>query len=178
MMGKKYTYNSTLSTAMPNTSVSRIDRGQKIKISWSALGFIAYAYLDTRNNPDLCAEFIQMLPFEALHIHVLVSGNMTYTWAPGVITAPVREKQRLCDAPIGRLFFSQATGMKVMINHGHVSDDLEVPVLGDILPQYHGMLAQLGSALWKSTYETKEVIMIRFELADDGVDGFATKLKL
>ena len=178
MMGENYTYDNTLPAAMPKTSASRIDKGQKIKISWSTLGFVAYAYLDTRNNPYLCTEFIQMLPFEALHIHVLVSGNMSYTWVPGVITGSVQGKQRLSDAPIGRIFFSQATGMKVMINHGHVSEDLEVPVLGDILPQYHGMSAQLESALWKSTYETKEVIMVRFELADDGLDDDTPKLKL
>jgi hypothetical protein len=178
IMGEKYTYNSTLPAAIPNTSTSRTETGQKIKISWSTLGFIAYAYLDTHNNPDLCAEFIQMLPFEALHVHVLVSGNMSYTWVPGVITASVPAKQRLCDAPIGRLFFSQATGMKMMINHGHVSEDLEVPVLGDVLPQYHGMLAQLGGALWKSTYETKEVIMVRSELADDGLNYETPKLRL
>ena len=178
MMGEKYTYSNTLPAAMPDTSVSRIEQGQKIKISWSTLGCVAHAHLNTRNNPDLCAEFIQTLPFEALHIHVLVSGNMTYTWVPGVITASSLEKQRLCDAPIGRLFFSQATGMKVMIKYGHISEDLEVPVLGDILPQYHGMMAQLGRALWKKTYETKEAVMVRFELVDDRLDDDFPKLKL
>lgn len=177
-LGERYTYNSLSASTTPNITPGcyiAIEKGQKIRITWDKLGFIVYGHLATRNNPDLCADFTQMLPFEVLHTHALVSGDLTYAWVPGVSIAPTLTRQRLCDASIGRLFFSQAAGMKVMLNHGHISENPEVAVLGDILPQYHGILADLGKALWTSTYRTKEPIMIRVELADEQHDTMFRK---
>lgn len=170
VLGDKYPYDTTLAAVAPNVDFSRrvrITSGQKIRMSWDKLGVVVYGYLATNENPVLCSDFIQCLPFEALHMHVMVSGKSTYAWAPIVTTAPAPVTERQCDAPVGRLRFSQATGMKLIVQYGTVTEDVETPVLGEIFPQYQRILTRVGDALWSSTYNTKEEIKVRVELADD-----------
>lgn len=40
------------------------------------------------------------------------------------------------------------------------------PVLGEVLPEYHDVLRDVGNALWDSTYHTKEEIKVRIEFCD------------
>ena len=96
----------------------------------------------------------------------MVSGASTYAWTPLVTTASAPVKERQCDAPTGRLRFSQATGMKFVMQYGIVTEDIETPVLGEVLPEYHDVLRDVGNALWDSTYHTKEEIKVRIELCD------------
>jgi len=75
----------------------------------------------------------------------------------------VAVKERQCDAPIGRIRYSQGTGNKIVIQYGEVTEDIETPVLGEILPQYHQQLAEVGRAVLTSTFETKELIFLHME---------------
>ena len=168
--GKHHTYETPLAVAAPMVNLKcqvRITNGQKIKLSWEKLGITAYAYLATKENPALCEAFAKVLPFEALHVHVLVSGASSYVWAPIVTTVDTPVMERQCDAPLGRLRFSKATGMKLIFQYGPVTEDVKTPVLGEILPQYHSLLPQLGLELWNSTYITKEEINCKVELVDE-----------
>lgn len=168
--GKHHTYDTPFVAASPKLDLQRqvrITNGQKIKLSWEKLGITAYAYLATKENPALCEAFTKALPFEALHVHVLVSGASSYVWAPMVTTVDTPVMERQCDAPLGRLRFSKATGMKFIIQYGPVTEDVETPVLGEILPQYHSLLPRLGLNLWNSTYTTKEEINCKVELVEE-----------
>ena len=134
--GKHHTYDAFLAIATPKVDLKRqvhITSGQKIKLSWKILGITAYAYLASKENPALCEAFAKALPFEALHVHALVSGTSSYVWAPMVTTVDTPVKERQCDAPIGRLCFSKATGMKLIVQYGPVTEDIQTPVLGEIL---------------------------------------------
>jgi hypothetical protein len=74
-------------------------------------------------------------------------------------------KERQCDAPIGRIRFSQGTGQKFIIQYGEVTEDIETPVLGEIPPEYRDQLADVGRAVLKSTFDNKEPIWLKVELA-------------
>lgn len=96
--------------------------------------------------------------------HAVVCGASMYAWAPVVSTSPVHVKERQCDAPVGRIRFSQGTGQKIIVQYGEVTEDIESPVLGEVLPQYAAMIVQVGAAVLKSTMETKEIIRLTMEL--------------
>lgn len=154
----------------PEPDLSRrihIGSGRKIRISWEKLNLSVCAYLATNENRDLCAAFIEALPFETLHVHATISSASTDAWTPMVITAPAPTKERQCDDPIGRLRLSQATGMKLVIQYGKVTEDIEMPVLGEILPECRNIILSVGEALWNSTYHTKEEIKVKVELFEN-----------
>lgn len=136
-------------------------------MSWDSLGITVYAHLATSSKPALCTNSLAILSFSTLQIHVLVSGECAYAWAPLATIAPAPTQQSLDEVPIGRLLFSQSTGMKLMMKYGTVTENLSLPVPGDIEPEYHGLLAQLGRRSCESTYEIKEEIVARVELEED-----------
>jgi putative NIF3 family GTP cyclohydrolase 1 type 2 len=87
-----------------------------------------------------------------------------YAWAPIVSTAPIQVKERQCDAPIGRIRYSQGSGNKVIVQYGTVTEDVETPVLGEIPCEFAAQLAEVGRAVLESTFQTKENIMLTIEL--------------
>ena len=100
-----------------------------------------------------------------LQDHAVVSGRSMYAWAPLVSVAPAPVTERICDAPAGRLRFSKATGMKLVVQYGPTTEPLTVPVLGTVGAGDLDILAKVGRAVWDSTYMTKEPIWLTVELA-------------
>ncbi|KAL3512627.1 hypothetical protein ACH5RR_025344 [Cinchona calisaya] len=138
--------------------------GTEIMLTWEPLGISVNAFLATNENPELCDDIIRVLPFRVLQDHAVVSGESMYAWVPVVSTAPVRVKERQCDAPKGRIRFSQITGNKLVIQYGEVTEDIETPVLGEIVPEHRDRLDEVGRRVLQSTFDTKDLIWLKVEL--------------
>lgn len=168
-LGKqRFIYDSAEPPSPPLTDLSRrvrIRDGRKVKLTWEPLGIAVEAVLAVNENPELCADIIQELPFTILQDHAVVSGESMYAWAPVVSTAIVHVRERQCDAPPGRIRFSQGTGNKLIIQYGGVTEDIATPVLGEVMPGHMGRLVEVGRRVLKSTFETKEPIWLKLELA-------------
>lgn len=167
-LGKHFTYEGEVQ--IPETLVDlskrvRINNGRKIRLTWQPLGIAVDAMLATEENPELCNDLIQALPFTVIQDHAVVSGQSMYAWTPLISTAPVHVKERQCDAPIGRIRFSQGTGQKIIVQYGEVTEDIATPVLGEVLPQFAAQLEEVGRRVWESTFDTKEPIWLTVELA-------------
>ena len=144
---------------------AKIDEsGPKVKLTWQPLNITVIAFLASNENPEIVNDFLRVLPFTVMQDHGVVSGEIIFAWAPLVTTAQPRLLERLCDAPVGRINFSHVTGQKVIINYGKVTEDLSLPVLGEILPEYKDQLAEVGRRVLRSTFETKEDITLTMEL--------------
>jgi hypothetical protein len=142
----------------------KIASGPKVKLTWQPLNITVIAFLAGNENPEIVNDFLKVLPFTVMQDHGVVSGEIIFAWAPLVTTAQPRVLERLCDAPVGRLNFSHVTGQKVIINYGGVTEDLSLPVLGEILPEYKDQLVEVGRRVLRSTFETKEDITLTMEL--------------
>ncbi|NSZ50847.1 hypothetical protein G6L63_23355 [Agrobacterium vitis] len=168
-IGKHLTYETPEGSIAALADLSRrvkINEGQKVRLTWQPLGISVIAYLATKENPELCNDLIEALPFTVVQDHAVVSGESMYAWAPVVSTSPVHVKERQCDAPVGRIRYSQGTGNKVIVQYGEVTEDIATPVLGEILPQYAEDLAKVGQAVLESTFETKAVITFTAEILE------------
>ena len=143
----------------------KIKDGTPIRLTWEPLGISVKAVLASKENPELCADLLKALPFRVVQDHAVVTGESMYAWTPIVSTAPIRVRERICDAPVGRLRFSQSTGQKLIVQYGPTTEDLAQPVLGEILKPDSDKLPEVGRKVWESTYKTKELIWLTVERA-------------
>lgn len=167
-IGKHLTYTAPEGSVAALADLSRrvkITDGQKVRLTWEPLGISVIAVFATKENPELCSDILKVLPFTVVQDHAVVSGESMYAWAPVISTSPVHVKERQCDAPIGRIRFSQGTGQKIIVQYGEVTEDIATPVLGEILPEYAGELAKVGRAVLESNFGNKEPIFLTVELA-------------
>ncbi|EHJ95590.1 hypothetical protein [Agrobacterium tumefaciens] len=167
-IGKHLTYETpegAIAALADHSRRVKISDGKKVRMTWEPLGISVIAYLATNENPELCNDVIQALPFTVVQDHAVVSGESMYAWAPVVSTAKVNVKERQCDAPVGRIRYSQGTGNKVIVQYGEVTEDIATPVLGEILPEYAGELYKVGRAVLESNFGDKTPIMLTVELA-------------
>jgi hypothetical protein len=175
-LSEQFKYENVAERAAVAPDLSRrvhIQDGRKITLTWTVdspdgkdnLGQVD-AYLAVKENPDLCQDFIDSLTskggsFTSLYDSAVVSGQSTYAWCPTISTAAVNVKERQCDAPIGRIRYSQGTGDKMIIQYGAVTEDIETPVLGEIPPPHHKILKMVGETALLNTFaplaEKKEI---------------------
>ncbi len=134
-----------------------------IRLRWEPLGIEVRAFLATGLNTQLCEELLAALPFTCLQSHPMVSGESMFAWTPMTTTAPTPFKEEIRRAPVGRLRFSARTGQKLIVQYGLTTEDIFAPVLGSVLPQDRHLLAALGAAVWKSTYESKQPVWLTVE---------------
>ena len=141
--------------------------GRSIKISWPQLDVSVQATLADEQNPELCDDFWSVLPFQVLQEHPVVSGQSVYAWVPLVSTAPIRHRERIIDAPVGRLRYSQATGNKFTVQYGRGLEPLQQPVLGAVDPGSISQIGEVGRAIWQNTFWGKEEIYVVVERSND-----------
>ncbi|KAA3505423.1 DUF3830 family protein [Agrobacterium vitis] len=134
--------------------------GRLVEIAWPELDIVVVAELADEENPELCEEFWQDLPFKVMQAHPVVSGESLYAWTPTISTAPVRLRRRIVDCAIGDLRYSQATGNKFSIQYGKGLEPLAQPVLGKVLEEYHHLLPVVGKAIWNNLFFVKEKIFV------------------
>ncbi|MGI4815296.1 MAG: hypothetical protein ACRYG5_14520 [Janthinobacterium lividum] len=170
-LGEHFRYSESALASPPvpvadmGATRAHIKDGQRIRISWEPLGITVHGVLASKENPELCADLIAALPFTIIQDHAVVTGESMYAWTPIVSTAPIHLRERICDAPIGRLRYSQSTGQKFIVQYGPTTEDLSQPVLGEIDAADADKLAEVGRRVWQSTFETKELIWMKVELA-------------
>ncbi|MGO4706802.1 hypothetical protein AB4072_13620 [Microvirga sp. 2MCAF38] len=165
-LGTQFQYKDPEVPAPSITDLNRrvhIKDGQRIRLTWQPLGISVEAVLATQENPELCRDLLEALPFSIIQDHAVVTGESMYAWTPIVSTAPIHVRERICDAPQGRLRFSQSTGQKFIVQYGPTTEDLAQPVLGEILGEDAKKLPEVGKAVWRSTFETKELIWLTVE---------------
>ncbi|GAA3228344.1 cucumopine synthase-related protein [Nonomuraea helvata] len=169
-VGEHYRYATSDVTMRPEYTPAPVDteddplRRIPIKLTWQPLGVEVTAELAYDLNEQLCVDFVKSLPFTVLQDHAVVSGESMYAWAPLVSVAPTPVRERICDAPIGRLRFSQATGNKLIVQYGPTSETLSNAVLGKVIDDHIDRLPEVGKAVWESTFRTKEHIWLTAEL--------------
>lgn len=152
--------------------------GRLIDIKWPELDITVVAELADEQNPEMCKEFWQDLPFKVMQAHPVVSGESLYAWTPTISTAPVQKTIRLSDCKIGDMRYSQKTGNKFSINYGKSTETLAQPILGKVLPEYHRLLPTVGKAIWNNLFFAKEQIFVEVSPHDpseafSGVGRFA-----
>jgi hypothetical protein len=173
-LGEHYRYETT-SDQVPSPppgkdiadACSSPARRVPLRLTWEPLGIEVTAEVMADLNEALCTDLLAALPFTVLQDHAVVSGQSMYAWAPLVSIAPTPITERICDAPAGRLRFSQATGNKLVIQYGPTTETLRVPVLGRVATGDLDVLAKVGRAVWDSTFRTKEKIWLTAKLAAD-----------
>lgn len=134
-----------------------------VRMTWQPVGVEVTAEIACDLNEQLAEEFLTSLPFTVLQDHAVVSGQSMYAWAPMVSVAPTPVRERICDAPVGRLRFSQATGNKVVVQYGPTSETLSSPVLGKVVDSDLNRLPEVGKAAWESTFRTKDPVWLTVE---------------
>jgi len=171
-LGAGYRYQAAEGAVAPRPDAPAVPQAQgdpsrrvPVRLAWEPLGIEVVAELATDLNERLCADFMAALPFTVLQDHAVVSGRSMYAWAPLVSVAPTPVTERICDAPTGRLRFSQATGNKLVIQYGTTTETLSVPVLGMVSEGDLDSIDKVGHAVWDSTFHTKESIWLTAELA-------------
>ena len=162
-LGDRYLYPERAESPVPKPQVSRGGQGVPIRLSWRPVGIDAIATLSSDLNEQLCLDFVAALPFTVLQDHAMVTGESMYAWTPLVNLAPVRVTERICDAPIGRLRFSQATGNKLVVQYGRTTEILCAPVLGQVRAEDLGKLQDVGKAVWDSNFRTKDYVWLTVE---------------
>jgi hypothetical protein len=140
--------------------------GPLIRMTWEPLGVSVRARLASNLNPELCDDFTAALPFRVLQEHPMVTGESMFAWAPMTSTAPIRVKEEIRTAPLGRLRFSQRTGQKLVVQYGVTKETILTPVLGRVVAEDLDKLPAVGRAVWRAVYETKELIWLHVERLD------------
>ena len=149
------------------TAVSRsakvIPTGDFIRIGFPDLGKSVRAWLASDANPELVADVKDALPFTTFIDHASVAGESMFAWAPMVSTAPLRMTERVCDAPRGRIRFSQNTGQKFTIQYGETHETIHVAVLGSVVDEDVETLREIGAAVRHATTVTKDLVWMTVE---------------
>jgi hypothetical protein len=163
-LGDHFKYPTTLTMApegaAPTADTLAFD-GPEIRLTWKALGISVRAILAETLNPELVADITAALPFTILQQHSVVTGESIFGWgAPIASTAPVRVREEIRLAPIGRLRFSQRTGQKLIIQYGPTTETILAPVLGGVVEEDVHLLDALGRAVWENTYRAKRPIFL------------------
>jgi hypothetical protein len=139
--------------------------GARIALTWEPLGVTVHATLAENLNPTLCGALLDALPFTVLQDHSAVSGDSVFAWTPLVTTMATPVKERVCDAPVGRLRFQQATGQKLVVAYGRTTETGPAPVLGQIDDADLAALPEVGRAVFDSTFHTKNPIWLTVAFA-------------
>jgi hypothetical protein len=92
----------------------------------------------------------------------MVTGDIIYCWTPLVSIAPVRVQNKHTEAPIGRVSYSQGSGNKVIIKYGLCSEDLNAPILAQVIEDDLEDLKWVSKEIWDNTMAKKEIIKVIF----------------
>jgi hypothetical protein len=120
-------------------------------------------------NRKLYDWFLENLPLKGVQSHAVVSGKIIYIMNLRMKKpSPVRYRdlavEDLSEAKDGRIFIFITAGKvgSVSVKYGEVSENMSYPVLGQVKGKDLKKLEEIGEAVWKSLYSTKEVITAEF----------------
>lgn len=133
---------------------------RKILLQWPELGLSAKAELADDLNPELCEEVWQALPVSSIISNAVVTDGSMYCWIPLLSFAPVHVKERIDQAPVGRLRYSQNTGNKIIVQYGDCNEDVYAAVLGKVCEEDLDVIRRVGEKAKEAIFMTKEVMHI------------------
>jgi hypothetical protein len=128
-----------------------------VTISFPTLGLSVRAWLSDA-NPALLADVKAAMPFTSFIDHASMAGDSMFSWTPILSTAATPVTERVCDAPVGRLRFSQNTGQKLTIQYGPIHESIRVAVLGAVLDADLPVLREVGARVRHATQVSKDVV--------------------
>jgi hypothetical protein len=163
-LGEQFRYTGEdvpeLSTPDVQTPGAIEPRGPTIRLTWQPLNVSVRATLAAEQNPELCQELLAALPLTVLQDHAVVAGESMFAWTPLVSTATVAVRERICDAPVGRMRYQFATGQKVVVAYGQTRETAAAPVLGQVHADDVPLLPEVGRRVAESTFRSKDLIWL------------------
>lgn len=140
---------------------------RKILFQWPELGLCARAELADDLNPELCEEVWNALPVSSIINNAVVTDGSMYCWIPLLSFAPVRVKEKIDQAPPGRLRYSQNTGNKIIIQYGECNEDVYAAVLGKICDEDLDVVHKVGLKAKEAIFMTKEELHIEISRIEE-----------
>lgn len=140
---------------------------RRILLEWPDLGLSAKATLADDLNPELCNDLWNALPIHSIMNNAVVTDGSMYCWVPMLSFAPVRVKERIDKAPVGRLRYSQNTGQKVIVQYAGCNEDIMGAVLGQIDPEDIETICQVGRSARESIFMTKQELHVHITCLND-----------
>ncbi len=135
-----------------------------LEIEWPKLGIKVEAE-PLSFNQGLFDAFCKSLPFEAIQLHAMVTGDDMYCYCPVSLVQYrdlVERKIKINEEPVGMVSWS-GLGL-VPIVYGPCTEPLRTQGMAQIPEQYHEDLKRAGRAAWESIFNTKEILVVQFRL--------------
>jgi len=134
---------------------------REIEIEWRPTAITVTAQLFDEPNRNLSNLLWEMLPYNSLQNHALVSGRHLYHLVPSLdlICMPAEQKEDRTKSPDGTLFLSQL--QHLAIKYGALSEYIPAAPIGRVIAEHLPLLRAAGKACWNATFTTKQIIEVR-----------------
>ena len=139
---------------------------RQILLEWPDLQLSAVAELADDKNPELCDDLWNALPLCSIMNNAAITDGSMYCWLPLLSFAPIHFKERIDQAPVGRLRYSQATGNKLIVQYSQCYEDVNGTVLGAVIPEHVDIIKQVGEKARESIFMTKQELHIKVSRLD------------
>lgn len=139
---------------------------RQILLEWPDLQLSAVAELADDKNPELCDDLWNALPLCSIMNNAVITDGSMYCWLPLLSFAPIHFKERIDQAPVGRLRYSQATGNKLIVQYSQCYEDVNGTVLGAVIPEHVDIIKQVGEKARESIFMTKQELHIKVSRLD------------
>jgi len=126
------------------------------EMEWPDFGVTAGVNLLDDENPKLCEEFWQALPFRTIFAASMSAGEMFKVPVPIIMSEAPPDKLRFFpDEPPGTIFVGPAGSL--LLKHGTVAEPFRLPIIGRMpeseLEKFRGVAVKLTDAY----FFTKEI---------------------
>ena len=130
---------------------------RKFEVVWTDFNTVCTFELADDENPNLCDEFWQSLPFTTIFAASMSAGEMFKVPIPKVLSSePEGELALFPDQPVGTvLSFASMSGL--LIKYGIVVEPFRLPRIGRLLKGEIGTFKDLSGKLRDAYFFTKEV---------------------
>ena len=147
---------------------------RRILLEWPDLNLSAVAELADDKNPELCDDLWKSLPIYSIMNNAVITDGSMYCWLPILSFAPIHFKERIDQAPIGRLRYSQGTGNKLIVQYSQCYEDVNGTVLGAVIPEDIDTIKRVGEKAREAIFMTKQELHIKISRLDEsGTHGAA-----
>jgi Cucumopine synthase C-terminal helical bundle domain len=135
---------------------------RQIEIEWVQTGITITADLSEERNPGL-ADLLwnELLPYNSLQNHALVSGKHLYHLVPHhqLVYLEAEYKEDRTQSPDGTVFLSQLQHLAV--KYGPLTEYIPAAPVGQVIPEHIEALRKAGRVCWEAAWESKQVIEVR-----------------
>lgn len=144
-----------------------------MEIEWVQTGITVTADLSWERNPRL-ADLLwnELLPYNSLQNHALVSGKHLYHLVPRpeLVYLEAEHKEDRTQSPDGTIFLSQLQHLAV--KYGPLTEYLPAAPVGRVIPEHIEALRKAGQACWEAAWKSKQVIEVRVRRKGEPATGF------